>query len=67
MERKMSLEVNRINEASNKWGEAKVAKVFKELMTRGRKDAFRYFEQKEDYAGLACLVYLTQGKRDYPS
>ncbi len=60
MKSKMSLDINRINEASNKWGNAVVAKVFKELMTRGRKRAFEYFEQMERYDYLECLVYLTK-------
>jgi len=47
MKSKMSLDINRINEASNKWGNAVVAKVFKELMTRGRKRAFEHCEQIE--------------------
>jgi len=60
MKSKMNLETNRINEASDKWGNSVVAKVFKELMTRGRKRAFEYFEQVERYDCLECLVYLTK-------
>ena len=61
------IDMHRINEASKKWGDAVVAKVFKELMTQGRKKAFHYFEQVERYDCLACIVFLTQGESEFPS
>lgn len=61
------IDTHRINEASKKWGDAVVAKVFKELMTQGRRRAFQYFEQVERYEYLACLVFLTQGESEFPS
>jgi hypothetical protein len=61
------IDIHRINEASERWGDAVVSKVFKELMTQGRKRSFQYFENVERYDYLACLVFLTQGESEFPS
>lgn len=56
------LDTSILIKATEKYGDYVVAKVFKELQTRGRSEAYHYFEAIERYDMLECLVMISPRK-----